>query len=319
MSNVGGQPGGDDSSMMMMMVLLGVVACSCCASCLSMAVVSANESDGPEMLKFDGYWDTMESLGLPTGLLGDTGGGDPTTTAAPTTTKKDCVAFAKGECDGKKGSDRDKCITKFKKSCVADGGEWIAGKNTSTNDKKKDDKKKDDSWKGKDCVKYAQDKCKKEKGSDRNKCIGKYKERCMDKGGEWKGATRVSELKKEYIDPVSDALKKVAALQALQRKPKGTLCVRLFEDANYDGTQYPVYTAVDATKNDQVVLTVNDLKSTYGVKGLTSIVVEPGFGVNLYPKKYLDGEAGWVRGRINALKKNDQYQSMQVYYNANWL
>lgn len=101
-------------------------------------------------------------------------------------------------------------------------------------------------------------------------------------------------------------------------KPKGTLCARLFEDANYDGTQYPIYTAVDATKDDQVVLTVNDLKSTYGVKGLTSIVVEPGFGINLYTKKYLDGEVGWARGRHSKVTRNDQYQSMRVYYNSNW-
>jgi len=203
---------------MMMVALLGIVACSCIACCCSSVVVSANESgSGPDALKFDGYWDLMNSIGLPDGLLGESGGGDdgsnetsPQSSSSPPSSSggtpsgtKDCVKYAKEKCDGKKGKSRDSCISEYKKSCVEDGGEWKPEKkdDKKKDDKKKDDKKKDDKkmdksfflpWKGKDCVKYAKDKCKKENGKNRDTCIGKYKSRCVEKGGEWKGTSKSS-------------------------------------------------------------------------------------------------------------------------------
>jgi len=169
---------------MMMVALLGIVACSCIACCCSSVVVSANESGGgPDALKFDGYWDLMNSLGLPDGLLGGSGDDDlgdgtsPQSSSSPPSSggtpsgTKDCVKYVKDKCDGKTGKSRDSCISKYKKSCVNDGGEWKP--------EKKDDKKDTD------CVKYVKDKCDGKKGKSRDSCISKYKSSCVERGGKW--------------------------------------------------------------------------------------------------------------------------------------
>lgn len=214
-SNYPQQEGGGNSTMMMM-VLLGIVVCSCIVCCCSSVVASANESNGPDALKFDWYWKMkiiiMNSLGLSDGLLGGSpagydddggddggdGGGDGTAPSGDTPSgTKDCVKYTRKKCDGKTGKSRDWCFSKYKKSCVEAGGEWKSAT-------------KDD-WKGKDCVKYAKDKCDGKKGKSRSSCIGKYKSTCVERGGTWKSSSgsspsggsspsAFSELKVKLVD-----------------------------------------------------------------------------------------------------------------------
>lgn len=176
----GGSGGSDDGTMIMMVVMLVMVVCCCCCSCCSMMTVQANESEGgePSFLKFDGYWDMMESLGMPDGFLGDSGDGEgPAGTNPPSGSppkadtpggdngKKDCTKYAKDKCDGKKGKEREKCLKKYKDQCKKD------------NDK--------NAWKDKDCNAYVKDNCDGKTGKSRESCISKYKSRCVEKGGKW--------------------------------------------------------------------------------------------------------------------------------------
>lgn len=93
--------GGGDSGMMMVVVLIIAVMCSCCVAAAGVGLVLYKN---PNFLK---------------DLLGDISASTPGAAPGPAPTPADCTTRAQTDCAGKRGKERDTCISSSKRACAA--------------------------------------------------------------------------------------------------------------------------------------------------------------------------------------------------------